>query len=204
MGSGDRAKWNRAAPAYETLASHAAERRWARYKRELFSAMSGRVLFLALGTGLDIEFFPPGQTVCAVDISERMLGLAAARVARYPGVIEVQQMDARHLAFADSSFEQVYTSCTFCSVSEPFEGLREIYRVLRPGGVLRMFEHTGSRWFPFNAMLHACTPLCRRFGPSMNRPTAETVRKSGFELRRVVLHYLDVVKSIEATKPGSS
>ncbi len=202
MGSRDRATWNRAAPAYETLASRATERRWAPHKRDLFSGMSGRVLFLALGTGLDIEFFPPGQTVCAIDVSERMLALAAARVARYRGVIEVQQMDARDLAFADGSFEQVYTSCTFCSVSEPLEGLREIHRVLRPGGVLRMFEHTGSRWFPFNAMLHACTPLCRRFGPSMNRPTVETVRRSGFAVRRVVLHYLDVVKSIEAAKAG--
>ncbi len=201
MGSADRWKWNRAAGAYESLAARAAERRWGPAKRALFSSMEGRVLFLALGTGLDIKFFPPGRTVASVDVSERMLALAADRIERYRGTIEVQQMDAADLAFRDGSFDQVYTSCTFCSVSRPLEGLREIYRVLRPGGTLRMFEHTGSRWFPFNVMLHACTPLSRRIGPAMNRPTVATVRRTGFERVRVVHHFLDVVKSIEARRP---
>ena len=65
-----------------------------------------------------------------------------------------------------------------------------------------MFEHTGSRWFPFSLMLTACTPLSRLVGPEMNRPTVETVRRAGFEVRRVTRHYLDVLKSIEARKPA--
>ena len=65
-----------------------------------------------------------------------------------------------------------------------------------------MFEHTGSRWFPFSAMLHACTPLSRRYGPEMNRPTVRTVRQAGFEVRRVERHFLDVLKSIDARKPA--
>lgn len=204
MASRDRRTWNRAAARYETFAARAAERRWARYKADLFSGMQGRILFLALGSGLDVQFFPPGRTVFAIDISEEMLKHSAERVSRYPGRLEVQQMDAAHLGFRDGSFEQVYTSCTFCSVSRPLAGLREIRRVLRPGGVLRMFEHTGSRWFPFNAMLHACTPLSRRFGPAMNRPTEATVRRAGFEVQRVQRHYLDVIKSIEARKPAKA
>ena len=103
------------------------------------------------------------------DVSERMLHRARSRAASYDGLIELHQMDVGQLAFADDCFDRIYTSCTFCSVSDPLRGLRELRRVLRPGGSLHMFEHTGSRWFPFNLMLTACTPLSRVFGPEMNR-----------------------------------
>ena len=197
----DRNKWNCAAGSYDSLISRAAERRWAGLKTELFSGMDGRVLFLAAGTGIDFQFFPPARSIEAVDVSERMLERAAVRGRAYDGEIRLYQMDARRLAFQDACFDQVYTSCTFCSVSEPLEGLAQLLRVLRPGGTLRMFEHTGSRWFPFSLMLHACTPFTRRYGPEMNRPTVANVRQAGFEVLAVTRHYLDVVKSIEARKP---
>lgn len=198
----DRIKWNRAAAGYESLASRATERRWGGFKRDFFAGMQGRVLFLAAGTGLDFQFFPPGRRIAALDVSERMLERARDRAADYDGTIELHQMDVGRLAFADASFDQVYTSCTFCSVTDPLGGLLELRRVLAPGGELRMFEHTGSRWFPFSLMLTACTPLSRLVGPEMNRPTVETVRRAGFEVRRVTRHYLDVLKSIEARKPA--
>ncbi len=196
-----RQKWNRAAVGYERLAARAAERRWGDHKRELFSHMSGKILFLAVGTGLDISFFPPGQDITGIDISEKMLEQAKPRVDAYDGAIKLQHMDVHDLDFADGHFNQVYTSCTFCSVPRPVEGLTQLKRVLRPGGELRMFEHTGSRWFPFNAMLHAMNPISRTLGPEVNRPTIENVRAAGFEVQRVVNHYLDVVKSIEAIRP---
>lgn len=198
----DRSRWNRFADTYENVAARAAERRWGAFKRDLFAAMDGRILFLAAGTGLDFQFFPPGRTIVGVDVSERMLERAAVRARGYDGVIALHQMDVRRLGFADGCFDQAYTSCTFCSVSDPLDGLGQLRRVLRPGGVLRMFEHTGSRWPPFSWMLHACTPLTRRFGPELNRPTVDNVRRAGFDVRRVTLHYLDVVKSIEARKPA--
>lgn len=200
----DRIKWNCAAAGYESLAARATERRWGGFKRDFFAGMQGRVLFLAAGTGLDFQFFPPGRRIAALDVSERMLERARERAADYDGTIELHQMDVSRLAFADASFDQVYTSCTFCSVSDPLSGLLELRRVLAPGGALRMFEHTGSRWFPFNLMLTACTPLSRLVGPEMNRPTVETVRRAGFEVRRVTRHYLDVLKSIEARKPAAA
>ena len=198
----DRDKWNSAAAAYDSLAACAAERRWGRFKTELFREMDGRVLFLAAGTGIDFQFFPPGRSIVAVDVSERMLERAAMRSREYDGRIRLHQMDVRQLGFRDECFDQIYTSCTFCSVSEPLEGLSQLLHVLRPNGKLRMFEHTGSRWFPFSLMLHACTPFTRRFGPEMNRPTVSNLRRAGFEVLAVTRHYLDVVKSIEARKPG--
>ena len=197
MSSANQAKWDAAAETYDRL-SYGPERRWAPLKRDFFAAMQGKILFLAAGTGLDFKFFPPGQEIDAIDISPRMLERARPRAAAYDGRITLHEMDAQCLALADASFDQIFSVCTFCSVPDPVAGLRELRRVLRPGGELRMFEHTGSRWFPFNVMLHVMTPISRRVGPEMNRDTVSNVRKAGFTLREVRNIYLDVVRIIVA------
>jgi ubiquinone/menaquinone biosynthesis C-methylase UbiE len=197
-----RAKWDKLAPRFDGMASKGAEARWQPFKTALFSEMQGKVLFLALGTGLDIPFFPPGRDITAIDISPKMLEQAQPRIAGYDGTIAAQVMDVHEMTFAEGSFDQVFTSCTFCSVPNPVEGLKALHRVLRPGGGLFMFEHTGSRLHPFRGMMELMTRLSERIGPSMNRPTVDNVRKAGFEVTAVENIYLDVVKTIRAVKPG--
>lgn len=194
------AKWDKVAPTFDAMTGEGTEKRWLPHKSELFSHMSGRVLFLALGTGVDIPAFPAGQTIDAIDISPKMLEQAQARIDAYEGVIRARVMDVHQLDFADGTFDQVFTSCTFCSVPNPVEGLKSLYRVLKPGGELRMFEHTGSRYFPFNVMMHFMTAVTRHFGPDMNRKTEENVALAGFRDIRVEPVYIDVVKKITAIK----
>ncbi|MCB1746179.1 MAG: methyltransferase domain-containing protein [Gammaproteobacteria bacterium] len=202
MDTATQGKWDRTARIFDFMTGRGPERRWGPAKRRLFAHMQGRILFLALGTGLDIACFPPGQTITAIDISPEMLAKAAPRVAAYDGDIEARVMDVHELDMDDASFDQVYTSCTFCSVPDPVGGLRQLYRVLKPGGDLYMFEHTGSRFFPFNLMLHLMTPMTRLIGPDLDRPTVANVRAAGFEVRAVEYVYLDVVKTIHAVRPA--
>lgn len=195
-------KWDRAAPSFDLMASKGPEKRWLPEKQKLFANMQGEILFLALGTGLDIPAFPPNQTIQAIDISPEMIKQADSRIADYQGSITARVMDVHDLDFADGRFDQVFTSCTFCSVPNPVEGLKSLRRVLKPGGELFMFEHTGSRYFPFSFMMKLMTKLTEKIGPSMDRQTVANVRNAGFEILEVENIFLDVVKIIKARNPG--
>lgn len=62
------------------------------------------------------------------------------------------------------------------------------------------FEHTGSRYFPFNLMNNVMTPLSSAIGPAMNRKTDDTARAAGFHIREINDVFLDAVKTIHAVK----
>ena len=82
MDTATQGKWDRTARIFDFMTGRGPERRWGPAKRRLFAHMQGRILFLALGTGLDIACFPPGQTITAIDISPEMLAKAAPRAGR--------------------------------------------------------------------------------------------------------------------------
>ena len=201
---GTQRKWDAAASLYDVMGGFGPERRWRAAKRRLFSGIEGHILFLAVGTGLDIPCFPLAKRIVGIDISPKMLEKARPRAEAYRGQITLKQMDVHEMDFADASFDQVYSSCTFCSVPEPVQGLKALRRVLKPGGNLGMFEHTGSHYFPFNLMLNLMNPVCRILGPEINRDTVANVRAAGFKIDKVTNVYLDVVKTIEATAPISA
>ena len=137
-----RDKWDRASRSMDLMAGYGPERRWRPAKLELFEHMrrDADILFLALGTGLDIPAFPPGQTIHAIDISPEMIKHAQERIAAYDGTIEAQAMDVHEMEFEENSFDQVFTSCTFCSVPNPVAGLEALKRVLKPGGKALILE----------------------------------------------------------------
>ncbi|HKQ47558.1 MAG TPA: class I SAM-dependent methyltransferase [Phycisphaerae bacterium] len=173
-------------------------------KSTLFRDMEGRILFVAVGTGVDIAQFPPGRRIVAVDISNEMLRRAERRQKRYNGDLKLVEADAMDLTFLDASFDMAVTSCTFCSVPDPVRALRELYRVLRPGGKLLMIEHVRSRNTIFGLTLDLMTLWTRRLGTEMNRDTVSNVLKAGFEITSIDSVYLDIILAIRGRKPRSA
>ena len=61
-------KWDSAAGLFDLMGGFGPEKRWKPHKERLFSGMEGQILFLAVGTGLDIPCFPPGKEIVGIDI----------------------------------------------------------------------------------------------------------------------------------------
>lgn len=194
-----RGVWELRAKLYDVC--EGSELRRGAAKSALFHDMRGRVLFVAVGTGVDIPHFPPGYEIVAVDISREMLRRAETRRAKYAGNLQLVESDAMNLAFPDASFDTVATSCTFCSVPDPMRGLRELYRVVRPGGQLLMFEHVRSRTPIFGLTLDLMTLWTRRLGTEMNRDTVGNVLRAGFRITKIESVYLDIILAIQGDKP---
>ena len=192
-------KWDGAAKSFDLL-SFGDDRRFGGYKKRLFAKMHGKSLMVAAGTGNDFKYFPPDQDIVALDISPKMLEKAAPRAIGYPGALVLREMDVCKLDYPDDMFDTVVTVCTFCSVPKPIVGLRELRRVLKPGGQILMFEHMRSGVAQFGVLLDLMTPLTRKLGPDLNRDTVGNVLKAGFRLRRIENVYMDIVRIIEAVK----
>jgi ubiquinone/menaquinone biosynthesis C-methylase UbiE len=195
------AKWDRASRTYDWT-TWGDEHRFGPAKARLFRQMHGRCLMVAAGTGNDFRYFPPGAAITAIDISPQMIERARPRARAYQGALDLRVMDVQALDFPDATFDTVVTACTFCSVPDPVRGLRELYRCLKPGGLLLMFEHVRSRFGPIGLLQDLVTPISRRMGPEMNRDTVANVLRAGFDLCREENVYLDVVKAIEARRPA--
>jgi SAM-dependent methyltransferase len=198
--SGSPPGWWNSPRLYNALESAGSKRRAAAQK-ELFQAMDGKVLFAAAGTGLNFANFPPGKDIVAIDMSREMLDAARPRAACYQGCLCLQEADLEQLPFANESFDTVATASTLCSVANPVKSLRELHRVLKPGGRLLMFEHVRSRNPILALELDLMNAVLHRVGPEMNRDTVSNVQRAGFVIDRIRCAYLDIFLAIEAHKP---
>lgn len=165
--------------------------------------VTGRILEIGVGTGVNMRHYPPGARMTAIDISDRMIAKARARAERKHVAVDLTLMDAQHLDFADDSFDAVVATCVFCSVPDPVAGLREILRVLKPGGQLLLLEHVRSGNVVVGKLMDLLNPIAVRMsGANINRRTVENVRITGFSDLDLTSHMLGLVKSIRARKPA--
>jgi ubiquinone/menaquinone biosynthesis C-methylase UbiE len=108
---------------------------------------TGEVLEVAVGTGLNLPFYPEDVTLTGIDLSERMLDLARRR--GRPATL--RQADAHALPFAEEAFDTVVCTFGLCAIPDVETAVTEMVRVLRPGGRLILVDHVAST----NWLIHA-------------------------------------------------
>lgn len=153
------------------------------------------VLEVGVGTGRSLPFYPTTVRVTGIDFSPRMLERARRKLEPLQRTdIRLVEADVQALPFADESFDTVLTSCVFCSVPNPKQGLREIRRVLRKSGRLVMLEHVLSCKPGLRQLMHIANPLVRRMvGANINRDTRTNIEAAGFTIIEEENLWLDVM-----------
>ena len=115
-------------------------------RRELLAGLSGRVLEVGPGTGLNFPHYPVSvREVVAVEPEPFLRGRALAAAAAASVPVRVTDGTAAELPAADAEFDAIAFSGLLCSVANVPAALEEFRRVLRPGGELRFLEHVRSR-----------------------------------------------------------
>jgi ubiquinone/menaquinone biosynthesis C-methylase UbiE len=154
------------------------------HRRELLAGLSGRILEVGAGNGLNFRHHPPGVTEVVAVEPEPFLRAKAAEAAVAAGVpARIVAGTAERLPAADGEFDAVVASLVLCSVPDQRAALEEMRRALRPGGELRVYEHVRSESPAGARGQDRLARVWPRFtgGCHPNRDTPAAVEAAGFE-----------------------
>ncbi len=181
-----RARYERIAPFYDTMETFN-ERRFQVWREQLWSLVEGpKVLEVGVGTGKNMAYYPENAKVTAVDLTPGMVQRARRRAEELGLDVSVQLGDVQDLDIADQTFDQIVSTCVFCSVPDPKLSLQELARVAKPGGLLLMLEHVRAANPLLGTAMDIANPLVvRMMGANINRRTVNNVRRSPWRVERV-------------------
>ena len=158
-------------------------------RHQILGQAQGVVLEVGAGGGQNFPFYDPARVVRveAVEPDEAMLAVARCRLETAPVPITLTRAPVESLPFPDGQFDTVVVTLVFCSVQDPERGLREIWRVLKPGGTLLMLEHVRAKGRVTAWVQDALVPLSTRCMGHChwNRDTLGTVLYTGFQTTQV-------------------
>lgn len=135
------------------------------YRRELLAAVSGDILEIGFGTGLNLPFYPPQvRKLTAVDPNVGMHARAKKRIAQSGIEVDRRVLDCEWLPFAAKTFDCVVSTWTLCSITNVQQAMNEVYRVLKPSGRFLFLEHGLSPEPRVQKWQHRFSRLAMRLG----------------------------------------
>ena len=152
-------------------------------RASVLAGVSGDVVEIGAGTGLNFPHYPPGARVIAFEPDPHMLKRARQRV--HDG-IDLREGAAEHIPLEDASADVVVTTLVLCTVDDPARSLAEARRVLRPGGELRFLEHVRAGGIG-GRVQDALQPVYGRMsgGCHWNRHTEQALAAAGFTITSI-------------------
>ena len=163
-------------------------------RSQIVPQAEGRVLEIGIGTGLNLSFYDPAKvsTIVGVDPAAQMQTLARRRAAKIDIPVEMIALELGQIQAADASFDSIVCTFTLCTIPDPLAALREMRRVLKPGGKLLFSEHGRAPDAKVRLWQERITPLWKPLsgGCHLNRDIPALLSAGGFRIREVNSSYL--------------
>lgn len=174
---------------FSRLASAAEQHGWAEIRQRLLAEASGRVIEIGAGTGANFGHYPAAVSqVLAVEPEPHFRRLAERAAEHAPLAVSVVDGVAEALPAGDDEFDTAVVTLVLCSVSDLMGALREVRRVLRPGGRLIFWEHVCGEGLPLRVVQDALDktvwPLLGG-GCQVGRDTSAAITAAGFSVERM-------------------
>jgi ubiquinone/menaquinone biosynthesis C-methylase UbiE len=200
-------RYERIAAFYDLLDLPFEYGRYRKIRPLMFEGLSGRLLDAGVGTGRNFLFYPPTAEVIGIDQSPAMLARAQRRRGSAAAPVTLRRMDVTRLDYPDRYFDAAVATFLFCVLPDELQvpALKELGRVVKPGGLIRLLEYT----CPSGAIRRAITKIWEpwvywAYGAGFNRRTEEHVPKAGLQLIDSRFVAGDLIKIITAGPPPQS
>lgn len=195
------ARYERIAPFYDLLDLPFERKRYQALRPMMFQGLAGSLLDAGIGTGRNCAFYPPGTTVHGIDTSPAMLARARRRCPRLAEAGHLYRMDVTALEFPNATFDAAVATFLFCVLPNDRQvpALRELGRVVKPGGLIRLLEYVRPRGGLRRFVSRLWQPwIAWAYGASFDRQTERHVPEAGLQIIESRFVVDDLVKLITA------
>ncbi|BAU14087.1 methyltransferase type 11 [Leptolyngbya sp. NIES-3755] len=152
----------------------------AKYRRDTLAGVSGEVLEIGFGTGLNLAYYPEQiHRISTVDSNPGIQGIAQKRIAASSIEVTHHVLSGENLPMGDGSFDSVVSTFTLCSIPDVERAIAEIDRVLKPGGRFFFLEHGLSNEPDVQLWQNRLTPIQKRIagGCHFNRNIRQLIKQ---------------------------